>query len=151
MITVSIEPFKVVEDNQHLIAEHWNEVASKDGGRQLNVDWDTFNLYEKTNHLVTIVARDDGEVVGYAVFIIMKQLHAMDYLMAHNDALFLKKEHRKGRAGIMLIKESNKILGELFPGILVAWHVKPHMDFSPILIKLGYSKLDTIYAIKAGN
>lgn len=150
MILIHAENFAVVEQNQHLIDEHWEEVASKDGGRQLNIDWDMFRLLEKIGNLVTIVAREDGEVVGYAVFVISKQLHAKDMLIAENDALFLKKEHRKGRAGIILIKESQRILGEMYKNIMVAWHVKPKLDFSNILIKLGYGKLDTIYGIKAG-
>ena len=30
MITIGMEPFEIVEQNQHLIKEHWNEVTEND-------------------------------------------------------------------------------------------------------------------------
>lgn len=150
MITIRVEPFKIIQENQHLIEEHWEEVATKTSGRTLKVDWDSFFLFEKLNKLITIVAREDDEVIGYAVFIVMNQLHAVDSMAAHNDALFIKKSHRKGKAGFKLIQESEKILGTLFPNILLLWHVKPALDFSPLLKRLGYSEIDVIYGKNVG-
>ena len=147
-----MEPFEIVEQNQHLIKEHWNEVTENDhSGRELDVDWDLFKLYEKNNRLVTIVARDNGEIAGYAVFIIQNHFHAKKTICAHNDALFLRKESRKGRAGFLLIKESKNILEKLYPKILIMWHVKPHVDFGNFLLKIGYKKHETIYALNVGD
>ena len=147
-----MEPFEIVEQNQHLIKEHWNEVTENDhSGRELDVDWDLFKLYEKNNRLVTIVARDNGEIAGYAVFIIQNHFHAKKTICAHNDALFLRKESRKGRAGFLLIKESKNILEKLYPKILIMWHVKPHVDFGKFLLKIGYKKHETIYALNVGD
>ena len=145
MIRIHVEPFQVIYENQHLLEEHWDEVATKDNGRSLKVDWDSFFLFEKMGKLVTIVAREEDEVIGYAVFIVMNQLHAFDSMAAHNDALFIKKEYRGSKAGYKLIKESERILGEVYPNILMLWHVKPALDFSPLLKKLGYSEVDIIY------
>ena len=110
MITVGLETFDVVEENFNLIEEHWEEVAAHDPSkRALNVDWETFRKLDDLEKLVTIVARHDGEVVGYAVFIMQQHLHAKDTLCAQNDALFLKKEYRKGTAGIKLIKVATSV------------------------------------------
>ena len=151
MINVKIEPFSVVKENQHLIKEHWDEVAEYDSfNRELNVDWEMLDLFDQAGRLITIVARENNAVVGYGTFIIQSHFHAKDALCAHNDSLFLKKESRKGRAGILLIKESQKILGDLYPNVIVMWHVTVLRDFSSLLLKLGYKKFETIYAIRAG-
>lgn len=149
MITIYEKSFSVVEQNKNLISDHWKEIVSDDSGRELDVDWNTFHLFEKAGRLVTIVAMDDGFVAGYAVFIIQPHFHAKKTICAHNDALFLRKESRKGRAGAMLIKKSEEILKS--KGIdLIMWHVKQTVDFSPILLKSGYYKHETIYAKKVG-
>lgn len=149
MITVSEEKFSVVEENQHLIESHWGEVAIDGSGRKLDVDWEAFRRLDKSGSLVTIVARDNGEVAGYAVFATLPHLHARQTFVASNDALFLRKESRKGRAGALLIKESKRILAEKFGDVLVMWHVKPHVDFSPILLRDGYKMHETIYSCRA--
>lgn len=151
MIKIDIEPFAVVEANKHLIEQHWDEVVADKSTRKLDVDWEMFNAMEGLGRLVTIVAREDGEVAGYAVFIIQRHFHAKQTVCAHNDALFLRKESRKGRVGIMLIKESQNILQRLLGKVLVMWHVKPNIDFSPILMKIGYYKHETIYAMSVGE
>ena len=152
MITVGVESFNVVEQNQHLIKDHWEEVAGSDNsGRELDVDWELFRTFEKHNRLVTIVARDNGEMAGYAVFIIQNHFHAKKTICAHNDAIFLRKESRKGRAGFLLIKESKNILEKLYPKVLILWHVKPHVDFGNFLLKIGYKKHETIYSLNVGD
>jgi hypothetical protein len=150
MITISVEPFSVVEQNKALIEEHWNEVVADKSDRKLDINWESFHAFDRIGRLITIVAREDGEVAGYAVFMIQPHFHAKQTICAHNDALFLRKESRKGRAGIMLIKESKNILENLLGKVLIMWHVKPHVDFSNILLKLGYYKHETIYALSAG-
>lgn len=149
MIQIAEERFDTVEANQDLIVEHWNEIVKDDSGRVLNVDWATFRMFEHFGRLVTIVAREDGEVAGYAVFILQPHFHAKDSICAHNDALFLRKQSRKGRAGILLIREAEKLLRA--KGIhLVLWHVKPTVDFSSVLLRYGYQLHETIYAKRLG-
>jgi hypothetical protein len=151
MISVKIEPFSVFKENKHLNDEHWNEVAEYDGfNRELDIDFDLFDLFDKAGNLLTIIARENEQVVGYALFIIQKDFHAKNTLCAHNDLIFLSKKNRKGRAGVFFIKECINILGELFPNIFVRWHVTALKDFGNVLTKLGCKKFETIYAIRAG-
>lgn len=149
MISVKEESFSVVKENMSLIEDHWSEVAIDGSGRQLDVDWAAFDALNEIGKLVTIVARENNEVVGYAVFATLPHLHAKGTLVASNDALFLSKKARKGRAGIVLVKESKRILAEKFGDVMVMWHVKPRVDFSPILLRDGYRKHETIYSCRA--
>jgi hypothetical protein len=151
MISVKIEPFSVFKENISLQKEQWDEIALNDWAkRQMDVDYDLFELFEKAGQLATIIARENEKVVGYALFIIQKDFHAKNTLCAHSDLIFLSKEHRKGRAGVVFIKECMKILGDLFPNIFVRWHVTEMRDFGKVLTKLGCKKFETIYAIRAG-
>ena len=151
MISVKIEPFSVVKENKNLIKEHWDEVAQFDDlKRELDVDWDMLDLFDQAGRLITLVARENEKVVGYGTFIIQNHFHAKNALCAHNDSLFLAKNSRKGRAGIVFIKEAHKILGKLYPNVIVMWHVTVLRDFGNLLMKLGYKKFETIYALRAG-
>lgn len=151
MISVKREPFSVVEENQHIISEHWDEIVTDKSGRALDVDWEAFRSMESAGMLCTIIAREDRDVIGYAVFILHRHLHAKATMCAHNDALFLRADHRKGRAGIALIKESEKILSEIAGNVLVFWHVKPSRDFGGLLERIGYKKYETLYARNIGG
>jgi len=151
MISVKIEPFSVIKENKHLTQEHWDEIAQEDElNREFDIDWDMLDLFDQAGKMITVVARENEQVVGYGTFIIQNHFHAKNALCAHNDSLFLTKESRKGRAGIVFIKESYKLLGQLYPNIIVMWHVTALRDFGSILLKLGYKKFETIYALRAG-
>ena len=149
MITVAVEPFSVVEDNKHLTELSWDEVGFGDDDHKLDVNWELYRHMEDNNGLVTVVARNDREVVGYSIFIVVNRPHAKGAIVVENDALYLKKECR-GFGGKRLIKECHRILGELYPKALVLWHVTKHKDFSSLLTHLGCEKLETVYGLKVG-
>ena len=110
---------------------------------KLNPDFDRYLKLEKKNLLVIITCREDTTLIGYSIFFLYKHLHYQDHLFASNDVLFLIKSARKGRQGIKLIRESERILKTL--GVLrLSFHVKPKNDFSPILSRIGYGKEEII-------
>lgn len=147
MIQVVEEKFSVVEENQHLISEHWAEVVRD--SRPLNIFWDFFRKTEDIGGLVTIVARDDEEVVGYAVFILQYHLHSKLILTGHNDAIFVRKD-RRTRAGAKLLTAIEPILKN--HGVnMVFMHVKPSVDFSPALKKLGFNYHESIWIKNIGG
>lgn len=151
MISVKIEPFNVFKENTQLQNEQWEELAQNDGfERELGVDFNLFDLFEKSGQLITFIARENDKVVGYSLFIIQKDFHAQNTLCAHSDLIFLSKKSRKGRNGIVFIKEIQKMLGQIYPNIFVRWHVTEMKDFGNVLVKLGCKKFETIYAIRAG-
>lgn len=147
MLTIKPEPFSVVEQNQHLIVEHWDEVATTEYGK-MDIDWETFNLLDSINKILTIVARYDDEVIGYAIFLIHNHLHAKETLLIDCDAVFMKKSYRKTGLGVDLIEKSQEIISQKFGQCTILWHVKPHVDFSHRLEKIGYKKYETIYSLR---
>jgi GNAT superfamily N-acetyltransferase len=143
MISFSKESFRVVEDSFHLIKAHWDEVEQI--ARPLAPLWETYREAEKKDALVCFVARKNDDVVGYAVFFFVTDLHSRQTLVAFNDSVFLKKDCRKGGAGKAFLEYCDEELEKT--GVqLILWQVKPVPDFSGTLKAIGYKHFNTTYA-----
>lgn len=128
---------QVVDEIKPLLEKHWKEVANYRDDIKLEPDWQRYEALENNGALLILTARRDDVLVGYSVFIISNHLHYTSCKVGANDILFLLPEERKGRVGMKLIMESEKVLKQV--GVnRVIWHVKKEPDFSPLLKHLGY-------------
>ncbi len=143
MISFAKEPFQIVEDNFFLIKEHWDEVVTD--ARPLDPYWEVFREAEQKNNLVCFTARKDGNLIGYAVFLFVHDLHSRNTRTAYNDAVFLRKDHRKGGLGKSFIEYCDEELGKMSIQTIL-WHIKPAVDFSGLLKSIGYKHFNTLYA-----
>jgi len=127
-----------------LLVEHFKEIsANQDIPLQPNIRM--YNKLEKMGMFRAYVARIDGELVGYAAYIVNPNMHYQQSLQAVQDVLFLRKEYRKGFAGIRLIKYADEQL--LSEGVQIVYHhVKVANDFGPVLERLGYRWIEKIYS-----
>lgn len=127
-----------------LLQQHWEEVELHREGRPLEPDWDKYEAMDAAGKLATITVRKAGELVGYAVFFIDHHIHYKSTRMAVNDVVFLRKDCR-GIVGAKLLMTAEALLQARFPGRLhIIWHIKPHIDWSPILERLGYRQEEII-------
>jgi hypothetical protein len=55
--------------------------------------------------------------------------------------LFVTKDMRQSRAGLMLIRES-EVQAKARGANKIVWHIKPEMDWSPIVAHRGCKKLE---------
>jgi hypothetical protein len=76
---------------------HWREITHY-ADIPLDPDIDTYNTMEVIGALRCFTAREQGRLVGYAVFFIRHNLHYRSSLQAMQDVLFVLPEHR-GRVG----------------------------------------------------
>jgi len=145
MVDFSRETLKVIQENQHLVEQHWEEVViDKSRGQRPAPDWEYFETLEKNNSLVTFIARENGIVIGYSLFILHKYLHNKEMVIASNDAVFLQKDKRPSGAGARFLRYCDDELAKLGIGIIL-WHVKPEVDFSGTLKRLGYALNELTY------
>ena len=87
--------------------------------------------------------RDEGELVGYAVYWIRRHPH-YNLMIADQDILFLRRDLRNGRVGLKLIKFSEAKLKER--GInVVTQRTKKHFDLGKLYAYLGYSLQEEVY------
>lgn len=135
----------VRDDIQELIKLHWEEIALNKDAIKLNPDWDRYEEAEKHGALRGFTARVDGKLVGYFVVLVTRSLHYQDHFFAMNDILYLHPDHRKGMAGVKLIKFATDCLAD--DGVSVVFiNTKMHRPFGPILERLGFDHVEQVYA-----
>ena len=130
--------------NQSLISEHWEELESRKDILQVNVDYERFEMLEKAGMLLTLIAKQNTEVVGYSINILSTHLHHKDTLMCYNDLLFLTKSKRNGTLGIKLINHTEE-LAKVKGAKMMFWHSKTNTPLSKILPRMGNTLYEQVF------
>jgi GNAT superfamily N-acetyltransferase len=143
MTTFQRESFAdVIDEIKPLLEKHWQEIAHfKD--IPLAPNWAGYEAAEKAGSLRIYTARKD-ELIGYGVFFI-GNMHYATTKIATQDILFLLPEHRQGGVGYRLIRFCDEQLNA--EGAQAVYHHVKHevCDFGPLLKRMGYVAVDTIY------
>lgn len=127
-----------------LLKEHYEEISSHHD-IALKPDIDKYNLLEEGGLIVCFTARKESILIGYAIYIVSKNLHYSDSMQALQDVLFIRATERKGGVGAGLIKHADKELKKL--GVQVVYqHVKVAHDFGPLLERLGYTFVERVFS-----
>ena len=140
----------VENDIRPLLERHYKDIAVNQDKIKLNPDWEAYHSLEQDGMLKIFTAREQGELVGYFVVIVHRNLHYKDHLFASNDVIFLHPDHRKGRTGIKLIQFSEKCLREDGVSVL-AINTKVHKPFDKLMQFLGFSLVERIYSKYIGD
>ncbi len=148
--TVRACAIRDILDRGDLTRAHYDEIARNKGVMVLDPDWPRYEALEQAGSLLVFGAFAGDELVGYAINIVGPHLHYRGLLMVHNDVIFVAKEHRGGRLGIVLIREVEKAAENLRKGLgfehhMVSWHAKPNTALDELLPRLGYGVQDIIY------
>tara|TARA_E500000318_G_C3395514_1_gene147689 strand:- start:67 stop:537 length:471 start_codon:yes stop_codon:yes gene_type:complete len=142
--------FEIKEEIKPLLEEHWEEIALNKDKIKLNPDWDLYRKIYEDGSLGIYTAREDGQLVGYFVVIVTPNIHYKDHLFATNDIIFLRKDHRKGRTGINLIKFAEDDLKKFNVSVMVI-NVKTHKPFDRVLEWLGFKKIEHNFSKYIGD
>lgn len=135
----------VYDEIQELLRLHWEEIALNKDIIKLNPDWEQYEEAEKAGALRGFTAREDGKLVGYFVVLVNRSLHYKDHLFANNDIIFLHPEHRKGLAGVKLIKFAVDCLRADGVSMLFI-NTKVHRPFGPVLERLGFNHIENVFS-----
>lgn len=134
---------QVIEEIKPLLFKHWEEIAHyKD--IPLDPDFKQYQVLEDVGALRIFTARtEEGQLIGYAIFFIRKNIHYQSSLQAVQDVLFIDPAWRG--TGVKFIIWCDQRLAEM--GVEVVYHhVKKVHNFGPLLERLGYEEVDLIYA-----
>ena len=121
-----------------ILKEHYLEIAHyKDIRFEPNVA-EYFRM-EDAGITHTFTARENGELIGYAVFNIRYNLHYKSSKQAYQDVIYISKEKRGfGKSFIKWCDDELRKLGVQ----VVNQHIKFAHDWSIVLERLGYEKQD---------
>lgn len=93
--------------------------------------------------------RPGGVLAGYSVFFTLAHLHYPGILMAYQDVLYVRPEDR-GPHVLHFIAYQDRELERLGVKAVIR-HVKPHRDYSHLLVSLGYGRHEISYLRVFGN
>ena len=131
------------EEVKPLIEAHWAEVAP-DRDIALDPDWDAYAAAEQHDTLRTYSVRDDGKLVGYALFFVHPDQHSKGSKVATNDLLYVDPEHRTGFGAGFILWCNSQLRAE---GVqVVRQHVTLLRDFGRALEALGYTMNGTLWS-----
>lgn len=110
----------------------------------MDVDWDKFCLLEGMGILKTLAARADGVLVGYILHILCPLPHYKTVLAAHDDAFYLKRDHRKGMTGVKMFRAAEEMLKKY--GVnRVIYHEKLRAPMGRVFKYLKYRTIESIW------
>jgi len=128
-----------------LFEEHYEEIARNKQIMKLKPDEETYRKMESAQQIFILSARQDDVLIGYSVNFVTNHLHYADLKLAQNDLLFISKEHRGGRIGLKLIKETEKHATSLGCKLML-WHAKENTTLAAMLPRLKYGVQDIMFS-----
>jgi hypothetical protein len=141
----SVEAYSdAIEEMRLLYPAHWAEVAHDTDSLPLDVNYERYLQLESAGMLHVAVARQDGYLVGYHIFVIRAPQHYKSTVMAFSDATYLKPGCRKGFAGVRFLRfaaDSTRSAGA--KGVYMS--STSRLPFGKILEWLGFTETERIY------
>lgn len=124
-----------------LLLKHYKEIAHFQD-IPLDPDYDTYIKMEEIDLVRCYTARDNGELVGYAVYFVKANIKYRSSKQATQDVLYI--DPNKRGFGHRFILWCDRQLKE--EGVQVVYHhTKLEHNFGPMLERQGYQLIDLIF------
>ena len=127
-----------------LLMRHWDEVAAKEITGPLDVDEKLYRQMDSAGLLHITTARAGHELVGYAAYLIYRNHHYRQKLIADADVFFLAPEYRCGLCGLRLLKSAEAALIERGVTTIVQ-KVKVAHDCGALFRRMGYAHVENVW------
>jgi GNAT superfamily N-acetyltransferase len=148
MITFHDERFEdVIDEAMPLLRRHWEEIALNKDTVPLDPDIERYKQISSIGMLHITTARDGGDLIGYAAYFIMPNLHYRSVIVGETDIFWLAPEYRKGMVGARLLKTAETHLINKGVNTVVS-KVKISHDVGALFERLGYTAIERIYMKK---
>lgn len=136
-------------DAQALWPGHYAELA---GDRRMPMGPDVafYTLCEEVGSLLILTARAKGELIGYCLILVKPHPHYKSVLCGFEDSYWLKPEWRRGRTGVSLIKEAER-LAKARGAKRLFFMTKLSKPLGKLFEYLGYTQTDVVYSKWIGD
>ncbi len=124
-----------------LLEKHYEEITHyKDIPLDPNVQ--AYLKLEEIGTLRVYTVREEGEIVGYASFLVSRNIHYKTCLQALQDIIYIDPSKR-GFGAKFIIWCDMQLKKE---GVQIVYHhIKKKHNFGPLLERMGYELIDLIY------
>jgi GNAT superfamily N-acetyltransferase len=151
MITFCQEDyFECIDEINLLLKSHWEEVGTDKDKIPMDVDFAYYADAARAGILHVMVARNEGELVGYHSTFVRPHVRYKSTLMGFVDVYFLHKDFRRGSTGIRLLRAAEQSLkARGVKKILTG--TKLSLDRGKVFEHLGYHAAETTYTKWIGD
>lgn len=134
----------LIDETAPLVEAHYREIAWRQDVIPLDPDYDRYAAGDTTGAIRIYTARQDGELIGYAVFIVNPHLHYKTTLWAMNDVLYVAEGRRGYRAGSKLLRYAEADLRA--NGVKVmGLHIKDLHNWGSLAKILGFERVESTW------
>ena len=127
-----------------LIQEHYDEVCAVKDLQALDPMWDEYEAVERRGKAFVLGAQVGDELVGYSLTFVGPHIHYANTIAAHNDVVFLTKEHRRSGLGLELIQATERLARDK-GAVYITWHAKPGSALERMMPRMGYRAHETVF------
>lgn len=136
MIEYAFEPFhKMAGDLAPNIVRHHQSMNQGDDYGDINFDWNSYIQGGMAGSCMVATARDDGKLVGYAIFMIGANPRHKHIFEAQGNGLYVEPEYR-GRVSNELMAKAEHFLTEY--GVDRIHHIINDETLGKLLGRKGY-------------
>ena len=126
---------RLCEELLPLLKQNWEASASYKADITLKPDWPRYKKMDDMGMVLCLTARDEGRLVGYAIWFIVSSFNYESLKVAHGTAWYMAQGY-KGH-GVKLLRRGERMLIE--HGIRrFYWFVSPGSPLQELLKAFGY-------------
>lgn len=135
----------VIEEIQPLLREHWAEIAHWPD-IEFRPALERYRQLETVNFLRIYTVRDQGVLVGYAIYVVATGMHSCHVLQAEEDCFYINPAARSRQLWMGLLNLAECSLKA--EGVVVVLQHQKHRIpvMGEILKRLSYEPIDQIWA-----
>lgn len=124
-VTFAEEPIADIIETEMwpLLVEHREELTTNKALMVLKPDVERYRAMEAQGACFTVMARDEGRIVGYAINLISPNIHYRDVLTVYNDALWTLPSHRCAIGAPLM--DAARAASRARGAHVLLWHAKP--------------------------
>ena len=153
-LTFALESWaEYYRDCQPLWHQHYAAIAVDKQRMTMAPDVEIYQELERQGSLQIITARDEQrQMVGYILSVIRPHLHYRHVLAGYEDAYYLAESHRRGFAGVKLIREAVRHMKAAgVQKVFFMCKTSPELDMSRLFERLGFHKSDYVFSQWIGD
>lgn len=134
---------ETIEEAKPLLIQHWEELARNKELFPLDPDYESYFSLEKLGKLRIYTVRRNGELIGYACYMVSKNLHYRTMTCAVSDIFWLHPSVRRGSLGIKLFKFIESELSSEKVNLMHTTYKIEHPAAGSVLKYLGHTSIET--------
>jgi L-amino acid N-acyltransferase YncA len=132
----------VIDEIKGLFELHWEEIALNKEDIPLDPDYSVYEALDRAGAMVICTVRNNGRLIGYAVYFVRKHPHYRNHTWAVSDLFWVNPSYRDGRIGDNLFAFIEKTLTDKGVHVMHTTCKTAHPAPAFLLQRRGHDKIE---------